>query len=405
MTLPYAGIRVLDFTQFQQGPVGTQMLGDYGAEVIKIERPGSGDGFRGNQQPEGKVNGVAGYGAAFVACNRNKKSLALDLKAPEAKLIIHALVRRSDVVASNFRPGVMDKLGFGFAELSVINPRIICAYATGYGLDGPDRDTPGQDMMAQARAGLVRGDPPHTAGYNLADQFGGLLFAQGIMLALAAREKTGRGQVVDSNLLNTALVADNLGLTAHLNRNSVPAKPTPASGRRKGPNPTYALYQCCDGRWVHIIDAFRDHPLQRQCRALGIAESVANDPRFADVHNLSWNDYQELHGKLSSAIAQLTPDEVVERFRAQDMMAVQIQGHAEVERDPQVVHNHMILEAQHPQAGSMRVVSWPISLSETPASLRFAPPLLGEHSRSILCELLSYTDPIIDDLAARGVIK
>ncbi len=226
-TQVYDGVRVLDFTQYQQGPVATQFLADFGAEVIKIERPGSGDGFRGSSST-GTMNAVTGgYGPAFIACNRNKKSIALNLKDPRAKAIVHELVKVSDVTVANFRPGVMERLGLGYEELSRINPRIICAHGTGYGLSGPDRDTLGQDMMAQCRGGLVRGNPPRTCGFNLCDQFGGMMLAQGIMLALAAREKTGRGQIVDSNLLNTAIVADSLGATAALNAPAqTPEKPT-----------------------------------------------------------------------------------------------------------------------------------------------------------------------------------
>ncbi len=156
----YEGVRVLDFTQYQQGPVATQMLGDFGAEVIKIERPGSGDGFRGSSAT-GSLGAVeSGYSKAFVACNRNKKSITVNLKSEKGTRIVHDLVKVSDVVVSNFRPGVMERLGLGYEQLSEINPRIICAYGTGYGLSGPDRETLGQDMMAQARGGLVRGDPP-----------------------------------------------------------------------------------------------------------------------------------------------------------------------------------------------------------------------------------------------------
>lgn len=426
----YEGIRVLDFTQFQQGPTGTQVLGDFGAEVIKIERPGRGDGFRGTN-PSRSIGGRVGYGGAFVACNRNKKSVALNLKAEEGRRIVHRLVEQSDVVVSNFRPGVMERLGLGYDELSAINPRIICAYGTGYGLSGPDRDTPGQDMMAQCRAGLVRGDPPRTAGFNLADQFGGMMLAQGIMIALAAREKTGRGQVVDTNLLNTALVADTMGAVQYLNFKMDGAKGRPpgtagdsdsptqnaadraaqdrgsqsASDRRKGKNPLYALYQGRDGRWVHVIDAFRDQPLRRMCKALGLPDSVADDPRYADIHDLSVEDSEELGGLLADAVANFTPEEVVERFRGQDMMAVPVHSTAEAFADPQVLHNGMILEMEHPEVGTMKTVGFPIKLSDTPAEVHTPPPLLGEHTREILRDVAGVDESEIDRLCADGVAQ
>jgi len=397
----YEGIRILDFTQFQQGPVGTQFLADFGAEVIKIERPGEGDGFRGSSST-GSMNAVnGGYSMAFMACNRNKKSITLNLKDERAKQIVYDLAKISDVTVANFRPGVMEKLGLGYEELSKINPRIICAFGTGYGLSGPDRDTLGQDMMAQCRGGLVRGNPPKTCEFNLCDQFGGMQLATGIMLALAAREKTGKGQVVDSNLLNTAVQCDPMGATKVLN--SPPPEPK-KNGKRRGKNPTYALYQAKDGKWVHIIDAFRDEPLRRQCRALDIPESVPDDPRFADIHNLTWEDYEELRDILADGVSKFTAREVVDRFKEQDMMAVPVISTRDALEDPQVIHNEMVIEAEHPQAGKMKLLGFPVKLSDTPADLRMAPPLLGEHNREILGDLLGITDEKIAELRQDGVV-
>jgi formyl-CoA transferase len=405
----YAGVRVLDFTQYQQGPIATQVLADFGAEVIKIERPGTGDGFRGSNLT-GTMNVVAGgYGPAFLACNRNKKSLALNLKHPRARGLVYALAEKSDVVVSNFRPGVMEKLGLGYEDLNRINPGIICSYATGYGRTGPDRETLGQDMMGQCRAGLVRGDPPHTCGFNVCDQIGGLLLAQGIMAALAARERTGRGQTVDTNLFNAGLVADTLGATAFLNADRVRPRNGGTGTLAGAPdratrNPMYALYRAKDGRWVHIIDAFRDRPLERQCQALGIPESVARDPRFADVHNLTPEAYEELKGHLAAGVARFTAEEVVARFKAQDMMAVPVSGYRETFDDPQVRENDMMLEAQHPVAGRMRLLGFPVKLSDTPAALRRAPPLLGEHNEEVLGGLLGMSAAEIEALKKDGVM-
>lgn len=408
----YEDIRVLDFTQYQQGPIGTQFLADFGAEVIKIERPGTGDGFRGSNS-SGTLNAVrGGYSSAFVACNRNKKSIALNLKDPRATEIVRRLVEVSDVVVSNFRPGVMERLGLGYEDLSAVNPRIICAYGTGYGLSGPDRDTLGQDMMAQCRANLVRGNPPRKCGFNLVDQFGGIMLATGVMLALAAREKTGHGQVVDSNLLNTALQIDQLGATGYLNSSRIGRaddsepdnEPEERASDRYPGNPAYALYQCRDGRWVHVIDAFRDRPAERQLKALGYPDEVAEDPRFASVHGMTRENGQALADLLGDAIAKLTPDEVVERFKTQDMMAVPVRGYDEVFEDPQVIHNEMVLEAEHPVAGRMRMLGFPVKLSETPAQLRMAPPVLGEHNRAVLGGLLGMKDEEIDALQEDGVV-
>jgi crotonobetainyl-CoA:carnitine CoA-transferase CaiB-like acyl-CoA transferase len=400
----YEGVRILDFTQFQQGPVATQMLGDFGAEVIKIERPGSGDGFRGSTAT-GSLNAVTGgYSNGFIACNRNKKSVALNLKHPRGKRIVLDLAKVSDVVVANFRPGVMERLGLGYEDLSAINPRIICAYGTGYGLSGPDRDTLGQDMMAQCRGGLVRGNPPRTCGFNLCDQFGGMQLATGIMLALTAREKTGRGQVVDSNLLNTALQADSMGATAYLNGSYGKPKEENRPAKKKVGHPCYALYQAKNGKWVHIIDAFRDRPAERQLKGLGYAGGIAEDPRFADLGNLTQEACDELKDLLSRGVARLTVQEVVDGFAEQDMMAVPVRWYDEAFEDPQVIHNEMILDAEHPQAGKMKLLGFPIKLSETPATLRCAPPVLGEHNRDILGGLLGMSDDEIADLKEQGAV-
>lgn len=398
-TLPYSGIRILDFTIAQQGPVGTQMLADFGADVIKIEKPGSGDLFRGANENGCLYANAGGYSQGFVSCNRNKRSLTLDLKQAKAKEIVHQMVAVSDVVVANFRPGVMEKLGFGHEELATINPRIICAFATGYGLSGPDRDTMGQDMMAQCRAGLVRGNPPQKIPFNVVDQMGGTLLAMGIMVALAAREKTGRGQLVDSNLLNAALYLDTPGLVGHLN-----TQPQPGPAKAKVPNPTYALYQARDGRWVHIIDAFRDRPLERQCKALGIPESVYTDPRFAEIHKLTPETARELGGILGAAVGRFTAQEVVDQFKEQDMMAVIVKSHDEVFSDPQVVHNRMVVEAEHPVSGTLRLLANPIQLSDTPAEIRYVPPRLGEHNRAVLNEVLGISDAEIDRIQSAGVL-
>ncbi len=251
--------------------------------------------------------------------------------------------------------------------------------------------------------------PPRTVGFNLCDQMGGFLLAMGVMLALAAREKTGRGQIVDSNLLNAAVVADSLGATTYLNSDDFTSDSEPeAEGEEQEepnmPNPTYALYQAADGRWVHIIDAFRSEPLLRQCRALGIPEEVAEDPRFQDVHNLTPEAYEELKNTLAEGVAKVTAEEVVERFEEQDMMAVRVNTYHETFRDPQVLHNDMVIEAEHPEAGKMDLVGFPVKLSDTPAELRMAPPVLGEHNEQILGGVLGMSEEEIEELKEEGVI-
>ena len=395
---------MLDFTIAQQGPIATQVLGDYGADVVKVERPGRGDPMRG-ASPHGTLEpGAGGYGPGFLACNRNKKSIVLDLKTDAGSAIAVRLAERADVVVSNFRPGVMARLGLSYDALRPRNPRLIYAEASGYGPDGLYAGRIGQDMAAQCLGGLVarsvryHARVPVPAGYNICDLLGGMLLAQGIMAALAARERTGEGQRVETNLLNAALTADIVGGTEFLNRPSPPQGDAPRVG-----NPTYALYQASDGTWVHLIDAFRDQPLLRMCRALDLPESLAGDSRFQHLNQLAPEAYEALHDLLAGAVRRLTAAEVVERFEREGLLAVPVNHFEAVYADPQVRSNDMVLEATHPRAGSVRLVGFPVKLSRTPARLRHAPPVLGEHGPEVLCDWLDMEEGEMDALKQQGV--
>jgi formyl-CoA transferase len=224
------------------------------------------------------------------------------------------------------------------------------------------------------------------------------------MLALAAREKTGRGQLVDSNLLNAALFADMPGATGYLNSGYGKPKDTGQPARKKVGHPCYALYKARDGKWVHIIDAFRDRPAERQLKGLGYPDEVAENPRFADLGNLTQEAYDELRDLLEKGVARLTAQEVVDGFKSQDMMAVPVRWYDEAFEDPQVLHNEMLLEAEHPVAGKMKMLGFPVKLSETPAELRLPPPVLGEHNREVLGGILGMTDEQIAALKDDAVI-
>ena len=387
----FEGIRVLDFTIQEQGPVGTQVLGDFGAEVIKFERPGAGDPMRGGAKDG--VNGTPFYGSGFVAFNRNKKSVALNLKVPEGKDIIHRLAAKSDVVVSNFRPGVMERLGLGYQELSAINPRIIVAYASGYGQTGPYRDRIGQDMAGQAMGGMTaqsarHGNPPVMAGYDNCDLFGGMLLAQAITLALLARERTGRGQEVDSNLLNTGVLGPSKHAVMYLNDGTYQKinEPDP-----RPPNPMYALYETGDGRWVMAIGIFTPDPFPKMCQALGVTADVPEDnaARFAHIRD---------------AVKKLPFAEIEKRFDEQDLVAAPVNECPHVFQDPQVLHNEMLLEMDHPVAGHLKTVGFPFKLSDTPATLRSPPPLLGEHNEEVLSGLLGMDEETIRQLYVKKVL-
>ena len=400
MTMAFTGIRIIDFTQLEQGPSGTQVLADFGAEVIKVERIDTGEMGRA-QMPQ-----VKGVSCFWAANNRNKKSLTLDLQKPHAKEIIYKLVKVSDVVASNFRPGVMERLGFGYQELSQINPRIICAYASGYGQTGPYRDKRGQDLVGQAMGGLMAmtgeaDGPPTAAGTWVVDYLGAMLFAQGIMTALAARERTGEGQEVDSCLLNTGVVVHLQEGTAYLNTGQRYPRP-PRGICHAYSGPLYATYQTKDGKWLAIVGGFVDQPWKQVCNALGIDSDVAEDPRFQSRPGLAEHQ-AELQPILQQAFAQRTREEALKALEAQDILCGPVNEHPEVFADPQVIHNQMILETDHPVAGKLKLVGMPVKLSKTPGTLRLPPPTVGQHNEEMLT-FLCYTETEVRQLQKKGVV-
>ncbi len=400
MVLPYDGIRIVDFTQLEQGPSATQVLADFGADVIKVERIDVGEIGR-KQIPQ--VHGMSCY---FMANNRNKRSLSLDLQKPEAKDVVYRLVEGSDIVASNFRPGVMERLGFGYDRLKAINPRIIWAAASGYGLSGPYERRVGQDLLAQAMGGLMSmtgeaDGPPTATGTWIADYLGAMLFAQGMMLALAAREKTGRGQIVDSNLLN-GMIASHIQENAAVLNVAAQYPRTPRGGAHTGSGPLYAVYRCKDGKYYALMGGFVDNALERLSKALDIEPSLAADPRWSAMDMRSEEAWQ-IKPLLEQAFARFSRDEVEQRFADADLPPGRVYDLAEALKDPQVIHNGMVLTTSHPAYGSVRLTANPVKLSETPATLRLPPPTVGEHTTEVLREL-GYSDEQIQALRVLGVV-
>ncbi|MEE8421343.1 MAG: CaiB/BaiF CoA-transferase family protein [Dehalococcoidia bacterium] len=400
MTLPYEDIRVLDFTQLEQGPAATQVLADFGADVIKVERIDVGEIGRG-QRPQ-----VAGMSYFFLADNRNKRSLSLDIRRPEGREVIDRIVETSDIVASNFRPGVMERLGLGYDRLSEINARVIWAAASGYGLTGPYEKRIGQDLLAQAMGGLVsmtgeEDGPPTVTGTWIADYLGAMLFAQGMMVALAAREKTGRGQIVDSNLLN-GMIASHLQENAAV-LNSEHRFPRPERGTgHSGSGPTYAVYECKDGKYYALMAGLVSDGLGRVSRALEIEPSLADDPRWKGAIR-STDARRQLRTALEQGFKKFTRDEVEARFAVHDLPPGPVYELDEVFEDPQVIHNEMVLEAEHPAYGTVKLTGFPVKLSDTPATLRISPPTVGQHNEEVLREF-GYSDDEIRALQEDSVV-
>jgi len=372
--LPLAGVTVLDFTQIERGPCATQVLGDVGADVIKIERPGAGDLARVHMRHP------SGESAIFWSLNRNKRSVAIDMRAPLGREVILRLARKADVLVHNFRPGVMERLGFGAAELRVINTRLIYAFGSGYGPTGPYRDKGGQDVLAQAMSGIAsrRAEPdapPEPSATPIADFTAGMLLVQAILLALLARARTGQGQVVHVSLLDGMLAMQLQEAAVWLNL-----------GERLnwGAFPLSGTFATRDGHIV-MVGAFKQNPLQEICRGLGI-EDLSADPRYA-THDAQVAHRDELQARWRQEFAERTTKQAVDALEAVDILCAPVNSIETALADPQVASNEMIVEMHHPVVGAIKAVGIPVKLEGTPGSVRRAPPCLGEHTREVLAEL------------------
>ena len=369
---PLAGIRVLDFSQIMMGPVATQMLGDHGADVLKIERPGSGDIFRHSVvDPDGTEH------PAFGAVNRNKRSLVIDVRAPEGLALIDDLVRVGDVVVNNYRPGVMDRLGLGYERLAGLNPRIVYAQGTGFGTEGAYVRKGGQDILAQALTGAMshKADADHpTAIYpiSLADYSAGMNMVQGILMALLHRERTGRGQRVEVSLYDSLLAMQILEATmALMGRATLNWARMPLVG-------TFAT---ADGEIV-LVGAFKPNPLRDICAALDL-EDLSEHPDFSTMADQAANR-SRLQSILVEAIGRFESVEVIERLEAQDILCAPVRTLDEALEDPHT--KPMITEIPRPGRAPLRSVASPVHLPDTPAAPNRPPPGLGEGAADALAE-------------------
>jgi len=372
-TLPLSGIRVIDFTQVMLGPCCTQILADYGADVIKIEKEQIGDLSRWSvgSDPDGLTNPV------FCALNRNKRSLALDLKQESARAAVLALIDGADVVVNNFRPGVMERMGFDYATLRQRNPRLIYAVGTGYGLTGPYVHKGGQDVLAQALSGVMRrqSDPNHPLAIYatpLADFSAGMHLAQGILLALLHRDKTGAGQQVSVSLYSSMLAMQMQEGTMHLMRNKE---------LNWGAFPLTGVFDTTDQAIV-MVGAFKPNPLRDICQALEI-EDLSRDPRYADF-DAQMQHREELQKIFRARFAKHCAAHWLARLEAVDILCAPVRSIAQALEDEQTHVNDMILQAGQTPAGPVRLIGSPITLSAAPVSVRIAPPQLGQHNAEIL---------------------
>ena len=384
---PLKGLVVADFTQLAQGPWATQMLGDMGADIIKIE-PVKGDWMRhyayDNMYPEGES-------ISFVSFNRNKRSIALDLKDPEDKKVVIDIIKKADILVENFRPGVMERLGLGYDDMKNINPGLVYCSSSGYGASGPYLRRPGQDLLAQSISGTaalngVKGQMPVVTAVGQADLLTSLFINQSVLAAIYSREQTGKGQKIEANLLNSVVGFHIQEVTAFLHRGSNPEKSE--SGI---PNPwlgaPYGLYNTSDG-----YIAIGMNSVQRLAQVIGL-EKYSSD-EFASNNIIESRD--EIRFDFDAVFKTRSTDEWLELLLEEDIWCSQVNTFDEMVEDPQIKHNEMIIENEHPTIGKVKTTGFPVWFSDTPQKIYRPAPLLNGDAKEILEEFCGYSDDEIN---------
>ena len=397
MVFPLDGIRVIDLTQYQQGPVATQMLADMGAEVIKIEPRGTGDPGRG-----------LGF-SYFQANNRNKKSITVNTRTEKGKEIVYRLVEKSDVFAQNFRSGVAERLGFGYEALARINPKIIYLTGSAFGLKGPMGKKPGYDGVGQAMSGILstiwspEGIPPTSMGCSVSDQTGAFMLAFGAMVALFYRERTGVGQEVDVSLLGSTMTLVGWTFEKHL-RDEPGMSVMNVQGARLAPFKSgfgvISSHLAKDGKPLILL--LQRRPLLEKClEVLGLEKFLA-DPRYESGEKIK--EYAEdVLKALSEKIRSKDRDEWLKLFDEAEVIAAPIHTLDETAAHPQVLANEYIAEVDHPKGGHIKILGLPVKLHKTPGRVGLAPEL-GQHTDVVLTGMAGYSPEEIAQMRKEEVI-
>ena len=395
---PLKGLRVLDLTRVLAGPTCTQMLGDLGAEIIKIERPEAGDDTRGFAPPFVPNTKESAY---FVGVNRNKKSLTLDIAKPEAQAIILKLLASCDMLVENFKVGALAKYGLGYQQLAEKFPRLIYCSITGFGQTGPYAPRPGYDALIQAMGGVMSltGEPngaPQKVGIPVADLFAGLYGCIGILAALRHRDATGQGQQIDIGMLDT-----HVAWLANQGMNYLATGENPPRLGNQHPNISpYQEYPTKDGYLILAVG--NDPTFARFCKAVGLEHMLA-DERFATNPNRVANR-DLVTAALTPVMRTRTTTEWVEALEALKIGCGPINTLEQVFADPHVVAREMVVEMTHASGETVRVIANPVKMSATPADYRSAPPLLGEHSDHVLIDLLGMSAAEVAGLRKNGIV-
>jgi crotonobetainyl-CoA:carnitine CoA-transferase CaiB-like acyl-CoA transferase len=391
---PLDGLVVLDFSRVLAGPYCTMQLADLGARVIKIEQPGRGDDTRAWGPPF-----AGGESAYFLSVNRNKESLALDLKHPRARPILDALLSRADVLVENFRPGTMARLGLGYDAIHARHPRMVFCSISGFGQTGPRRAEAGYDAMMQAEGGLMSitgaaDGPPFRLGVAIGDIATGMFAVQGILAALFARERIGHGQLVDIAMLDAVTALLTYQASSTFATGVTPVR----MGNRHPSIAPYDTFAAADGEFVLAVG--NDDQFARVCRVLGRPELGA-DPRFATNADRVRN-YDALRLELSPPLAARTRQDLLKALTSAGVPSGAVRSVSEALADPQLAARGMIVPLEHLTAGPIRVLGSPLKLSDTPPAVRTPPPTLGQHTAGILRDDLGLGDSEIDSLRSDG---
>jgi formyl-CoA transferase len=392
---PLAALRVLDFSRVLAGPACSMILGDLGADVVKVEQPGIGDETRHWMPPD-----AGGESAYFLCANRNKRGITLHLGRDRGREIAADLAAGSDVLLENFRVGWMEARGLGYEVLRERNPALIYASLSGFGQSGPDRHLPGYDFLIQARAGLMSitgdpGGPPTKVGVAVTDIQAGLYMAVAILAALRAREATGRGQRIDVSLMDAQVAGLANVASNHLIGGAVP-------GRYDNAHPNIVPYQTFDAADQPFALAVGNDVQWRRCCAAIDRPDWAEDGRFR-TNECRVRNREALVALLAERFGTAPAGQWVAALRAADVPAGPVQDVRQVFEDPQVLARQLLVRVPHPTAGNVPMVASPIGLSETPAAVRRPPPLLGEHTEEVLRERLRLSDSELAALRDAGV--
>ncbi|HVD90924.1 MAG TPA: CoA transferase [Vicinamibacterales bacterium] len=388
---PLDGLVVLDFSRVLAGPYCTMQLADLGARVIKIEQPGRGDDTRAWGPPF-----VGGESAYFLSVNRNKESLALDLKHARARPILDALLSRADVLVENFRPGTMERLGLAYDLVAARHPRVVYCSISGFGQTGPRRAEPGYDAMMQAEGGLMSitgeaGGPPFRLGVAIGDIATGMFAVQGILAALIARGRTGRGQRVDIAMLDAVTALLTYQASSAFATGTTPQR----MGNRHPSIAPYDTFSASDGDFV--LSVGNDDQFRRLADVLK-RPALASDPRFLTNADRVRN-YDALRAEIAGLLATWQRSDLLSALTGAGVPVGAVRTVTEALADPQLAAREMVVPLEHATAGPIRVLGTPLKLSDTPAVVRTPPPTLGQHTRSILKGDVGLSDDEIQTLA------